>query len=620
VWRLAAGRIRPGAIVDLLSNQTISAGDEIFSIVLADGRTIRASELKLSEPPRIENLTANPKAVQAAQKLPGKSISARLASEDGSLQVQWQAVLRDNANDIRQELTLRPQGKDLAISEIVFDDFSATGAKTVGSVRGSPVVAGNLFFACENPLANNQGQDGRVRCTLPCGISVKAGESFACSSVTGVSPPGQMRRAFLGYIERNRARPYQPFLNYNSWYDIAWADRKMTEAQCLAVIDVFGREFIEKRGGHMDSFVFDDGWDDNRTLWQFNAGFPNGFAPLHDAAAKYHSAIGVWLSPWGGYEPFKPERLNYGRTQGFEINAGGFALAGPKYYARYFDACRQMIEKYGVNYFKFDGVGAGMEYEKLNAESRADMAALVRLCEELRRLRSDIYLSLTTGTWPSPYWLWHGDSIWRNGEDSSFCGQGTMRQQWMNFRDATTQQMVVGRGPLFPLNSVMNQGILFAQLGNGAKMTSDLKDVVDEFRMFFGSGTQLQELYMTPQMMTPPMWDALAEAAAWSRANADVLVDTHWIGGDASKSEPYGYASWSPRKGILCVRNPSDTKKTLPLKLADVFELPQAAPRQYTLKSPWKADAGIPARQITADAEYRLELQPFEVCILEATP
>jgi hypothetical protein len=154
VWRLAAGRIRPGAIVDLLSNQTISAGDEIFSIVLADGRTIRASELKLSEPPRIENLTANPKAVQAAQKLPGKSISARLASEDGSLQVQWQAVLRDNANDIRQELTLRPQGKDLAISEIVFDDFSATGAKTVGSVRGSPVVAGNLFFACENPLAN----------------------------------------------------------------------------------------------------------------------------------------------------------------------------------------------------------------------------------------------------------------------------------------------------------------------------------------------------------------------------------------------------------------------------------------------------------------------------------
>ena len=55
----------------------------------------------------------------------------------------------------------------------------------------------------------------------------------------------------------------------------------------------------------------------------------------------------------------KSERLKYGRTQGFEINSRGFALAGPKYYARFRDACRQMIEKYGVNYFKFDGIGGG---------------------------------------------------------------------------------------------------------------------------------------------------------------------------------------------------------------------------------------------------------------------
>ena len=121
----------------------------------------------------------------------------------------------------------------------------------------------------------------------------------------------------------------------------------------------------------------------------------------------------------------------------------------------------------------------------------------------------------------------------------------------------------------------MNQGIMYARLGNAARANNDAKDLVDEFRMFFGDGTQLQELYMTPQMMTPATWDALAEAAHWSRANADVLVDTHWIGGDAGKSEPYGYASWSPRKGILCVRNPSQRPQILTLKLADAFELPQ---------------------------------------------
>ena len=52
----------------------------------------------------------------------------------------------------------------------------------------------------------------------------------------------------------------------------------------------------------MDSFLFDDGWDNPRTLWSFNAGFPNGFTLLdEEEAAKYSAAPGVWLSPCGGY-------------------------------------------------------------------------------------------------------------------------------------------------------------------------------------------------------------------------------------------------------------------------------------------------------------------------------
>ena len=193
-----------------------------------------------------------------------------------------------------------------------------------------------------------------------------------------------------------------------------------------------------------------------------------------------------------------------------------------------------------------------------------------------------------------------------------------MRQQWINYRDVATQQMVVRRGPLFPLNALMNQGIMYAQLGNAARMGNDLKDLVDEFRMFFGDGTQFQELYMTPQMMTPTMWDALAEAANWSRANADVLVDTHWIGGDAGKSEPYGYASWSPRKGIVALRNPSRKPASFALELAAALELP--APADYPLKSPWQEDADRAAIPLSAGQRHRFELKPFEVLVLEATP
>ena len=160
------------------------------------------------------------------------------------------------------------------------------GRRSRAQVDGSPVVSGNLFFACEHPMAANRVAGSEIVCSVGTFRPLGPGESCTRSCVLGVAPPGQMRRAFLYYLERERPRPYRPFLHYNSWYDIAWVDRKMNEGQCLAVIDLFGRELVEKRGVRLDSFVFDDGWDDNRTLWRFHGGFPRGFTPLREAAAR----------------------------------------------------------------------------------------------------------------------------------------------------------------------------------------------------------------------------------------------------------------------------------------------------------------------------------------------
>lgn len=619
-WQVVDGRLRPSSAADRLSGKTIPVAAELFTIVPGDGSEIRASELHLVEPPRCEDLPADANAVRASCRQAGKCVAATLADKDNRTEVRWRAVLRDGSNYVRQELTVRAMHDELPLAEIVCGEFSVDAAQTAGSVRGSPAVAGNLFFACESPFADNRGEPGHVRCSLPWNVPIKAGNALPFASVVGVAPAGQMRRAFLYYVERERARTYQPFLHYNSWYDISSENHEMSEDRCLEAIERFGVEMTQKRGVRLASFVFDDGWDDPQTLWGFHAGFPNGFAPLRDAAARFQSSVGVWMSPWGGYATAKEERLKHGQTQGFESNARGFSLAGPRYYARFCDVCRQMIGDYGVNFLKFDGIGAGKEYGKLGAESLADMAAMARLTEDLRQTRPDLYISLTIGSWPSPYWLWHGDSVWRNGSDWNACGEGSVRQRWITYRDANTQEMVLRRAPLFPLNSVMNQGITCARVGAPARMQDDLKDIVDEIRMFFGDGTQVQELYVSPKKFTPAMWDALAEAAAWSRDNADVLVDTHWIGGDAGKGEPYGYASWSPRKGILCLRNPSSRPQSLTLKLSDAFELPQEAPRRYALKSPWKTDLTKPTRVVAAEAEDRIELQPFEVLVLEAMP
>jgi hypothetical protein len=327
----------------------------------------------------------------------------------------------------------------------------------------------------------------------------------------------------------------------------------------------------------------------------------------------------VWLSPWGGYGPARDERLKYGQTQGFETNRGGFSLAGPNYYARFRDVCAEMISKYRVNSFKFDGIAQGLSSTGSGPEFAADVDALLRLTADLRRLRSDVFVNITTGTWPSPFWLLWGDSVWRNGDDMGFFGPGSMRQQWITYRDMNTYRWIVRRAPLYPINSLMIQGICHAQLGYPAKMTADLKDMADEMRSFFGTGTQLQELYVTPKLLTAPMWDLLAEGAAWSRKNADVLSDVHWIGGDPAKGEVYGYAAWSPRMGIVTLRNPSAAPARFALEISTALDLPPGAPQTYEFKSPWK-DASQTKRTATAGRPETIELKPFEVITLEAMP
>ena len=201
-----------------------------------------------------------------------------------------------------------------------------------------------------------------------------------------------------------------------------------------------------------------------------------------------------------------------------------------------------------------------------------------------------------------------------------FFGKGSRREQWITYRDMITYRDVVKSGPLYPLNSLMLCGINNGQRGTGSKLPPFGPDFVHEVRSFFGTGTNLQELYMTPGRMTPAGWDVLAEGAKWSRANSDVLVDTHWIGGDPKKFEVYGWAAWSPHKGILTLRNPNDKPGNIVIDIGEAFELPEGAAQKYKLKSPWKDDKNQPALTLEAGRVHTFRLQPFDVMVLEATP
>ncbi len=615
-WAVTEGKVNNLVVTDRLHGTELRIAVP-FAILLKDGSIYDAGSLKLTGQPARHELTPRPEASRLADRLHGEEFDLPLESRDHSLRVIWSLILLDGSSYLRQLVAITAVGQDVPISRVELIDLPLPGAHVSGSVKGSPIVTGNLFLGFEHPLSESKVTGDRATAWTDRDLPLRASQSITYSSVVGVARTGQMRRDFLAYVERERAHPYRTFLHYNSWYDLGYFT-PYDQAGALDRVNAFGQELTQKRGVKLDSFLFDDGWDNHKSLWKFNDGFSDGFTPVKEAAERYGADPGVWMSPWGGYSSPKKERIEFGKAAGYEIVASGYALSGPKYYAAFRDVCMEMIRKSGVNQFKFDGTGnADSVFPGSSFDS--DFAAAIHLISELRTAKPDIYINLTTGTWPSPFWLIHADSIWRGGEDDGTTGVGTFRQRWITYRDSETYKGVVQNGPLFPLNSLMLHGMIYAQ--HRKQLDSDSgNDFRNEIRSYFGTGTQLQEMYITPSLLSEANWDDLAEAAKWSRTNAEVLKDTHWIGGDPAWLEVYGWASWTADKGILVLRNPSDQTKTVRIKLLDAFELPSGAALEYVAKSPWKEDAGQPALLLRAQQVHEFHLAPFEVLTLDVRP
>lgn len=622
-WKMRQGQLEFQSVMDCLHGDTVTGGRDLFKIVLRDGRIMTPSVMTMTTAPDLRELMPQPNARIVAQRTGGHSLFAEWTHTSTGLTVQWQAMLRHGSNALRTALTLGASKSDIALADIILAKLDVPGAKLAGEVKGSPITTDILFFAFEHPLADNSLTQGKVLCHYPCGITLKPGQSKTYSSVIGTVPSGQMRRGFLYYLERERAHPYRPFLHYNSWYhlNIGRPNAHMTETELLEAVNAVGTELVSKRGVKLDSFVPDDGWDDFNTLWGFHDDFPNGFTKVAQQTKHFQAGLGVWMSPWGGYGGPKQARMKFGRAQGFETNQNGFSMAGPKYNKRFRDTCLTMIRDYGLNYFKFDGMGGGNFASGASDNLSEDLEAIFQLTNSLRHTQPQLFINATVGTWPSPFWTRYADSIWRQGGDTGFAGVGNEREQWITYRDKYAYTRIVKRAPLYPLNSLMFHGLTIGERANPGKMPLNEDSVRHEIRGMFGCGTGLQELYISPHLLTPRMWDDLADAAKWSRRNTDVLVDTHWIGGDPNALEIYGWAAWSPRQGAITLRNPRDQRQKITLLLDQVFELPADAATRYLLKSPF-ADQRIQEVQPHAmhPLEVTIRLEPFEVLVFDAIP
>ena len=654
--------------VDKRTEKIWSLGhSECFQIVCHESpspipRVFMGSEMQRLEPVVVEDSPVGGATSRRSQTFPGKQIMVHLATRDRRLTVRWRLSLRDDANYVRQSVTLDSGTEWMELSEVILLDVPAQEAQRQGSVDGSPAVAGCWFMALEHPMSQTQVESDaksgqRVRCSYRFAPPLAPGERQRYSTVLGLVPEGQLRRGFLYYLERERAHPYRTFLHHSTGEDLGaiytdlqknpgelekfYPEQEKWWRQC---IEDFGRELVAKRGVVIDCFAHDHLWDNTDTPWQFDpARYPEGLHPARPDAERYGANIGIWFSPDG--VTGGRERVAVGldqKLEGFrvsdsnEVQSLALLLSGRRYFARFRAAVVNMLRQYGVGYFKFDGIADGYahEYKPPGAgQWFSDYEALLEIYEELRRLKPDVFINSSTGGWPSPFLLLWADCIWHQGADVGLFGpqfegwsKGTPRQRWLTYRDSATYHNGWLRGPLYPLNSYMLHGLEFNLTSRGPEYGRERvrgmepKDIVDEIRSFFGTGTNLQEMHLTASLMTPESWDILAEAANWSRSNADVLVDTHWVGGDPAQDQVYGWASWTPRKGILTLRNPDDAPQTLALDIAQVFELPEGAPQSFQLKSPWHDQADMALIDVGAGQPHEFRLEPFEVQVFDATP
>ena len=435
------GRFDGLSVTDGSSGRSLSM-KEAFVVVLKDKTELRSSDMQLTPIAETSSVVDPHLALRRTQdKVELTKSCWQFSSTSSSASFAWCLTARPGTGYVRELLRISAGPTDLPIAEVRLLEFDDAGAKVDGSVNGSPIVDRNMFFGLEHPLSVSTVNHGVVKASLFRDLPLRAGQSATYSAVIGSSEPGQIRRAFLAYLENERPRAYEPFLHYNSWYDLGYENR-FDEAGAIDRVNAFGRNLVEERHVKLDSFLFDDGWDDPNTLWGFDPGFPDGFTKTGEAAAKYNAGIGVWLSPWGGYAEQKNERIAYGKSHGFEIQNDGYALSGPKYFDQFQRICLEMIEKYHVNQFKFDGTGNANRVFPGSAFD-SDFDAAIHLIERLRKEEPKLFINLTTGTTASPFWVFYADSIWRGGEDHDFSGVGDSRQRWITYRDAQTYKNIV---------------------------------------------------------------------------------------------------------------------------------------------------------------------------------
>lgn len=504
----------------------------------------------------------------------------------------------------------------------------ALGQADLGHVElGQPVFGTGWFAGVEHPGAENRSGPGPASFALPLDVDLTRGDGRAAVSlVVGCTPVGRELDGFWDYLDGVRARPPGLVVLANNWYQLGYSGL-MDQATVAAELEGFA-DVARRHGLALDHYCLDDPWDGG---WEAATGlwgrldparFPGGLPALVGTAGpgSEPAGIGLWVSPWGGYFDRHDQRVEWGRTHGYEVKPGDWAClcpAGTVYRDHLMESLGRWAAK-GVGYWKLDGV----QFDCTEADhghvpasgptggpgGRTDqMDRLAGLLDAVRAANPASVIAFTTGSNPSPWWLRHADFLWRGGYDDEAPAEfeGPAPERFDTYIDSCLDAL---RPAALPVSAIVtfslveNQARAYREPGQGPQAWAR------HCWLLAGRGGLHHDLYVAPGSLSAEEWDVLATTLAWARRHQRVLARSRMVGGQPHAGEVYGFVSAHQGDVCVCLRNPSASPLGYTLRAADL------GGTAADLRFDWGGPG--PGTTIEGMEEMELELRPFQVLVL----
>jgi len=615
-------------LVNKLSRRTVPITEDDFSLGIEGREPLRAADFVFQE--------ASEETIPGGQRL-----TLRLNNTEPGAQLNVIYELGHDDFFVRRRLELTPT-KPLPLREVDMwlvgfngnCSFQEQGvplylqlgpewkytAKHQGF--GYPVFMEDTFWGLEYPAGYNHYENGFMMLRHYPGRTI-ADRFVSKTAVLGVTEPGQVAGRFRQYVNSIIGKRSSPplFFVWKSWVTLKYGD--VNERCCLALFDDFRYHLFNATGARLDSFALDDGWDKKASLWEIeNSRFPRGFEPLVAALKPMNTGLGLWISPCSGYS--HADWL--ASTRGYKKNAWDWLLcmSDPNYRRDMVKAVTELVKKYDVNYVKFDAFCAPCDAEGHahhlpgNYAKEANTDAYLELQAALRQTQPGVFINITTGTWMSPWWLLYVDSVWDqvfDGWSPAIAPTPERSYSQITDRDAVFRKRC-RENPWFPIEAVENLGI----------WTQNYNYIDEQIMTILSRGCRLISFYVpVPQGPNAERnWRFFGSAINWARQNEKTLCHTRMILGDAMQLEPYGYAHFRGERGILVLRNPFVTPRTVKVKLDwttgwERTEAEKNGPRALVARIVYPYHQTLPKLLHYGD-ELMAELSAYEMLVVHVMP